>query len=140
MEIVAILLILGSIIGFGITAFKLLLNAIKRKPLKKNVVVLWVMVVMLFIGVSVMPTTPIDDADLVEGNTTEAPTKIPTETQSIEIGVRDESLEGRGRSDSGRSEPQYVGIIGYATNWGESYSDNEEYLSGSWLVPVYQKD
>lgn len=194
MDIVATLLILGSMVGFGICVLKLVVNAIKRKPLKKAMIALGVMVVLFFVGVFIMPiseTTSLDDAVPTESNATESttiaitepteaetlivegpieteaptieqedetvppateavvvtepteevvpPTTVP-ETQPVTIGVRDESLEGRGRSDSGRSEPQYVGIIGYAVNWGESYYDNEEYLSGNWTVPVYEKD
>lgn len=194
MDIVATLLILGSMAGFGIYVIKLVVNAIKRKSLKKTFIALSVMVVLFFAGVFIMPTSetkPLDDAVPTESNATESttitttestvaetiiveelietealtteqeketvsppteavdttepseeiisPTTVP-ETQPVTIGVRDERLEGHGQSDSGRSEPQYVGIIGYAVNWGKSYYDNEEYLSGNWTVPVYEKD
>ena len=169
MDIIATLLVLGSMVGFGIGVFKLLVNAIKRKPLKKTVVALGFMVVLFFVGVFIMPTSenalldmtaptesdiaeatiattePIGtEADSVdEPSETEAPTEVPAtmpETQPVPAGVRDETLAGHGQSDSGRSEPQYVGIIGYAVNWGKSYYDNEEYLSGNWTVPTYEKD
>lgn len=180
MDIVATLLILGSMIGFGICIIKLLVSAIRRKPLKKTVITLGVMVVLFFAGVFIMPineTTSLEDAVPTESNVTEVtiaiteptattsteqeketipsatetvvatesneetvpPTTVP-ETQPAPAGIRDETLAGHGLSDSGRSEPQYVGIIGYAVNWGKSYYDNEEYLSGNWNVPTYEKD
>lgn len=180
MDIVATLLILGSMVGFGVCVLKILVNAIKRKPLKKTVITLGVMVALFFAGVFIMPiseSTTMDDAEPNESNVTESvtiaateltttpteqeqettppvteavvvteptkenvpPTTAP-ETQPVTVGIRDESLEGHGLSDSGRSEPQYVGIIGYAVNWGKSHYDNEEYLSENWTVPVYAKD
>ena len=59
-------------------------------------------------------------------------------------GRRNESLKGRGRADSGRSEPQYVGIIGYAAvNSVQEYviekSDNFQ-DTGLWKVPTYEQD
>lgn len=160
MDIVATLLILISAVGFGVCVVKLLVNVIRRKPLKKTVITLGVMVVLFFVGVFIMPvsepttmddvaptkqeleiTPPSTEAVVVIEPTEETapPTTVP-ETQPVTVGVRDESLEGHGLSDSGRSEPQYVGIIGYAVNWGKSHYDNEEYLSGNWTVPVYEKD
>ena len=171
MDAIATLLVLGSMLGFVICVLGLVVDAIKRKPLKKTVKALSVMVVLFFVGVLIMPMNEAasqDDAVFDEGDITESetiaisePTTEPSaeqkketipiatepvlsttvpETQSVTMGVRDESLEGRGNSDSGRSEPQYVGIIGYAVNWGESYYDNTEYLSGNWTVPVYEID
>lgn len=181
MDIVATLLILISMAGFGVCVVKLLFNAIRRKPMKKTMIALGIMVVLFFAGVFIMPiseNTPMDDSVPTESNITELatiaiteptsepsteqeketihsvtetvvaiesteetvpPTTVP-ETQPATIGVRDESLEGHGRSDSGRSEPQYVGIIGYAVNYGKSYYDKEEYLNANWTVPVYEKD
>ncbi|MBQ8136268.1 MAG: hypothetical protein IJ174_02435 [Clostridia bacterium] len=57
---------------------------------------------------------------------------------------RDESLKGRGQADYGRSEPQYVGIIGYVVvSTSEEYDisrardfTNEEL----WKVPTYIPD
>ena len=180
MDIVATLLILGSMVGFGVCVVKLLVNAIRRKPLKKTLIALGVLVVLFFVGVFIMPiseTTSLDAAS-TESNVTESetiiiteptvspsteqeketipsatetvattetteetvpPTTVP-ETQPVTIGVRDESLKGHGRSDAGRSEPQYVGIIGYAVNWSEYSFDSEEYLSGNWTVSIYEKD
>ena len=165
MVLIATLLMLGSIIGSGVCVLRLLVHAVKRKPLKKTLVTLGVMVALFFVGVVMMPINEADavpiesnaaeatiattelivtNADTVtepiETDTpTEAPATIP-ETEPVTIGVRDESLAGHGLSDSGRSEPQYVGIIGYAVNCGKSYYDNEEYLSGNWFVPTYEKD
>ena len=160
MDIIATLLVLISMVGFGVCVIKLLFNAIRRKPMKKTMIAMGIMVVLFFAGVFIMPVsepTTMDNVVPIESNITEAatiiatePTAAPTEetvphttapeTQPVTVGIRDESLEGHGRSDSGRSEPQYVGIIGYAVNYGKSYYDQEEYLSGNWTVPVYEKD
>lgn len=173
MDIVATLLILISAVGFGVCVVKLLVNAIRRKPLKKTVIVLVAFLVIFFVGVIVMPVTetkipnnttdPTTVAGIAETTVSatapmvkEPPTTEPAaitepsqetipptsapETQPVTIGVRDESIEGHGHSDSGRSEPQYVGIIGYAVNYGKSYYDQEEYLNANWTVPVYEKD
>lgn len=181
MDIVAALLILISMFGFGVCVIKVLVNAIRRKPMKKAMIALGVMVVLFFGGVFIMPiseTISTDDSVPTDSNITEsetiaitAPTSAPnteqeketihsatetvvatesteetvppssaSETKPVTIGVRDENLEGHGRSDSGRSEPQYVGIIGYTVNYGKSYYDQEEYLNANWTVPVYEKD
>ena len=180
MDVVATLLVLISMVGFGVCVVKLLVNAIRRKPLKKPVITMGIMVVLFFVGVFIMPVsepTTMDNVVPIESNTTEAVTIIATEptaatteqeqetapsateavvvtepteetvppttapeTQPVTVGIRDESLEGHGNSDSGRSEPQYVGIIGYAVNWGKSHYDNEEYLIGNWTVSAYEKD
>ncbi len=68
-------------------------------------------------------------------------TATTLETTPTEIGIRDESLEGRGNSDSGRSEPQYVGHIGYiVASRHFSSADSEDYLDSVWVVPTYEKD
>ena len=85
-------------------------------------------------------TPPATEAVVTEPTEETVPPTTAPETQPVTVGVRDESLEGHGLSDSGRNEPQYVGIIGYAVNWGKSHYDNEEYLSGNWTVSVYEKD
>ena len=51
-----------------------------------------------------------------------------------------EPLEGRGRSDSGRSEPQYVGHRGYLTYYGSFSSSDDSCLDIPWYVPTYTKD
>ena len=57
---------------------------------------------------------------------------------------RAEYMNGRGQADSGTTEPQYVGVIGYLTpNSIESYtiSKSDDFEDESqWMVPVYQKD
>ena len=58
--------------------------------------------------------------------------------------IRDESLKGRGMSDGGREEPQYINIIGYVV-----ISSDEEYTirrtdkfdnENLWVIPTYEKD
>ena len=45
-------------------------------------------------------------------------------------------LNGRGKSDLGRSEPQYENIIGYVA----SYKSEGSSIEPNWQVPIYQKD
>ena len=57
----------------------------------------------------------------------------------------DESLKGRGSADSGRSEPQYVGVIGYVAQYRtEAYNKIEESKDfrdeSVWVVPTYERD
>ena len=60
------------------------------------------------------------------------------------VGIRDESIRGRGFSDSGRSELQYVNLIGYVV-----ISTEQEYTLRKtdkfedkklWTIPTYKKD
>lgn len=49
-------------------------------------------------------------------------------------------LNGRGHSDSGRSEPQYVGQRGYL-GYYEHFSDNDDScLKTPWKITTYKKD
>jgi len=169
MDIVATLLILGSMVGFGICMVILIVKTIRRKSRLNTVFALGIMVALFLAGAFIMPASepsPHEDAipagsiatdsaavtitesmvtELVQRTTDESPqeTAAPTTTPGtllVSNGIRDESLAGHGHSDAGRSEPQYVGVVGYAVNWGESYYDDEEYLSGNWTVPIYEKD
>lgn len=58
--------------------------------------------------------------------------------------VRNETLNGRGRADVGRSEPDYVNIIGYAvisSNKEYELSKNDNFTDESlWIVPTFEKD
>lgn len=65
--------------------------------------------------------------------------KTDEKTIEKEKGIRDETLNGHGRSDSGRSEPQYVGIIGYAVS-DYKYSSDDDALEPPWSVSIYEKD
>lgn len=57
----------------------------------------------------------------------------------MENGVRDEKLEGRGNADVGRSEPEYVGIIGYVAI-REGYLMDVAIEDLAWIVPTYEQD
>lgn len=168
MDIVATLLILGSMVGFGICLVLLIVKTIRRKSRLNTVFALGIMVVLFFAGAFIMPPSePSPNEGIIpaeriaaesavaatESMVTEfvqhAANESPQETVTPTItpdtlpasnGIRDETLAGHGHSDAGRSEPQYVGVVGYAVNWGESYYDDEEYLSGNWTVPIYEKD
>lgn len=57
--------------------------------------------------------------------------------------VNYENLKGRGYSDSGRTEPQYVGVKGYVVvGYSEEYNltHSENSLNGGWIIPTYQQD
>ena len=62
-------------------------------------------------------------------------------TDSAEI---NESLNGRGRADNGREEPNYIGINGYAViSSSKEYelSKTDEFSKESlWTIPTYEKD
>lgn len=51
-----------------------------------------------------------------------------------------ESLNGRGRSDSGRSEPQYVGHSGYLAFYGTFSGDDDSCLEAPWEIPTFLQD
>lgn len=56
----------------------------------------------------------------------------------------DETLNGRGSADSGRSEPNYINVIGYvAISSSQEYdikkTDNFE-NTDLWIIPTYKKD
>lgn len=64
------------------------------------------------------------------------PSDAETDTDN---GVHNESLDGRGNADIGRSEPEYVGIIGYVAVQ-EGYSLDDVVEDWVWTVPIYEKD
>lgn len=72
---------------------------------------------------------PVDDT----ANTT---TTAPEGTETDESITEQPVLNGRGKSDLGRSEPQYENIIGYVA----SYKSEESSIEPNWQVPIYQKD
>lgn len=57
-------------------------------------------------------------------------------------GVRDETLRGRGHSDSGREEPEYENVIGYVVIPYNEYSltQTDSFTETPWSVPVYGKE
>lgn len=70
-----------------------------------------------------------------------------TETEKESIAskeIRNETLNGRGSSDSGRSEPDYKNVIGYVAisssqEYEISHTDQFE-DTGLWSIPTYEKD
>ena len=76
-----------------------------------------------------------------EQKQTSAPVK---ESEEKKDGVRNESKNGRGRSDRGREEPHYVGVIGYAAvDFPQTYKieNTDQFEDESlWTVPTYRKD
>ena len=85
-----------------------------------------------------------DDAEVDDADEASEREEVEAATAENAEGRRDETLNGRGRADSGRSEPQYVGVIGYAA----VASDQEYKLNKSddfanedlWMIPTYRKD
>lgn len=77
-------------------------------------------------------------------NGTEEPnTETSTDDNDSHTGIEKPELKGRGFSDSGRNEPKYENVIGYAVvGSGEELSiQSSEYFSDTpWKVPVYSKD
>lgn len=53
---------------------------------------------------------------------------------------RDEMLNGRGVADIGRSEPEYVGVIGYASVSKGYEVENSTVTDWQWTVPLYEQD
>ena len=76
-----------------------------------------------------------------EQKQTSAPVK---ESEEKKDGVRNESKNGRCRSDRGREEPHYVGVIGYAAvDFPQTYKieNTDQFEDESlWTVPTYRKD
>ena len=59
-------------------------------------------------------------------------------------GIQNENLKGRGMSDSGRSEPQYVNVIGYVVvghdqNYKLEHTENFE-NTDLWVISTYEQD
>ena len=90
------------------------------------------------------------DSELEKEESEEEPVTDKTEEKTeanqegVSNGHRDESLTGRGVSDGGREEPNYVNVIGYAA----VYSEQEYNLKSTddfqnldyWKIPVFVKD
>lgn len=62
--------------------------------------------------------------------------------EDISEGIRDEQLAGRGYSDIGRDEPQYVNHIGYVVvdQYDYDLKQTDVFQETPWMVPVYSKD
>lgn len=57
--------------------------------------------------------------------------------ETLEKEVQPEEMAGRGRSDSGRSEPNYVGVTGYAVisqSQERSLENTDEFTKTPWMV------
>lgn len=48
------------------------------------------------------------------------------------------SIQGRGRSDEGRSEPKYTGLYGYAVVY-DGYDFRKLSIDAPWTIPTYKK-
>lgn len=85
-------------------------------------------------------TQPI--ATIAETTAQIATTESNSETLSAETNHLDpETLLGRGRSDSGRNEPEYKGITGYVALYDHSNIKNSDSCFNTpWLIPTYEKD
>ena len=76
-------------------------------------------------------------------STTTNTSGITTTTQTNNY-VRNETLNGRGRADVGRNDPDYVNVIGYAVISSSKefeLSKNDNFTDESlWIVPTFEKD
>ena len=70
--------------------------------------------------------------------------KKPSGGQDTAKGRRDESLKGRGMADTGRNEPDYVGVIGYVVISSSQEVDIEKLDTFTdeslWVIPTYKQD
>ena len=70
-------------------------------------------------------------------------TRIPVTTQATTAPQpKHKDLNGRGRSDSGREEPNYRNVLGYVavgSNEESSLTRSEKFLETPWKVPAYSK-
>lgn len=73
-----------------------------------------------------------------EQNTISSSNENPLET----AGIRDQSLNGRGYSDSGREEPHYENIIGYIAISHSDYNlqKTDDCFDTPWRIPIYNQD
>lgn len=63
--------------------------------------------------------------------------------ESTATTIAPEDMKGRGNSDSGRSEPNYVGIEGYAAIYGseqDAIERSSDFADIAWEVPIFDKD
>lgn len=71
---------------------------------------------------------------------TSIPTITPTPTLEPTPTIDPETISGRGRSDSAREEPQYVGLEGYVVI-GDSQSKKlektDQFINTPWLIATY---
>lgn len=82
-----------------------------------------------------------DNNQSEESNVADTPSdEIDDSLENNDEGVRDETLEGRGRSDIGRSEPSYVGIIGYVAAYSGYDVEDSTIEEWKWVVPTYVQD
>lgn len=78
------------------------------------------------------------ETTIVVEETTEV--EIPQDVETESVDTQHKILKGRGRADIGRSEPEYVGLIGYvATEDGYSI-DNVPIEEWVWEIPTYTQD
>lgn len=74
-------------------------------------------------------------------STTATTSSTTTQTNNY---VRNETLNGRGRADVGRNDPDYVNVIGYAViSSSKEYelSKNDNFTDESlWSIPTFEKD
>ena len=99
------------------------------------------------------PTATVVPTESPTSTATVVPTELPTPTVSVVPtapdtksvgGHHDESLTGKGVSDYGRDEPQYVNVIGYVTIDAElSYElmETDKFQNKKlWIAPIYERN
>lgn len=149
--------VLGWICIFPVPLTILLLRKKQMNPVVKYGIIALAWILYLVIGISgnsdnsasgavvkneeaTSPTSIIIQGDIAE--TIDDNSVTENESSVAQNGNnRDETLKGRGYSDTGRSEPQYIGIIGYAAdNTFSGTHENDKFSETPWTVPVYERD
>lgn len=164
-----VLLALVGFIGFCVSLIILIIRAIKRQSKKKMIIALIAFFLLFCIGIAITDTNGVEQQTNLEAK--EDPVQLAETTQNNEIkeetpdqeedvakgatisntseiaqsnGKRNENLNGRGDADTGRNEPDYINVIGYAVvSYDEEHDlretddfQNEDY----WQIPTYEKD
>lgn len=66
-------------------------------------------------------------------------TKV-TEIPENSGGGYSEHVNGRGRSDAGREEPQYENLTGYVAVYDSSIKQTDAFMEVPWVISTYEKD
>lgn len=165
--------VLGWIFIFPIPLTILLLRKKDMKPgLKYGLIAIaWLVYLLIaFLGRPSSDAPALDSSESAETDLTIIATEVPKETEqsktdtpiptdqtavspeptkvvesSQTVGDHyDESLNGRGLSDSGRSEPNYLNVIGYvalSASISRTIEKTDSFQNTElWIVPTYERD
>lgn len=83
---------------------------------------------------------PASEPKKTEPTTSQQPNTTPPIQNPIAMTITRKQLNGRGLSDGGRDEPQYVGVIGYAAVYYSDLDYREGPHDTPWHIKTYEKD